>query len=97
HYLHSFPTRRSSDLFTSEGDKNLVRLAEETGGRVEYPLQDVYKDVAGYLSTPSDEGNYALKVGTGGYASAISSAIFKSIANVAGDRKSTRLNSSHVA
>ena len=71
--------------FTSEGDKNLVRLAEETGGRVEYPLQDVYKDVAGYLSTPSDEGNYALKVGTGGYASAISSAIFKSIANVAGE------------
>ena len=41
--------------------------------------------MAGYLSTPSDEGNYALKVGTGGYASAFSSAIFKSIANVAGE------------
>ncbi len=71
--------------FSSDGDKNLVRLAEETGGRVEYPLQNVYKDVAGFLSTPSDEGNYALKVGTGGYAAAISSAIFKSIANVAGE------------
>ena len=71
--------------FTSDGDKNLVRLAEETGGRVEYPLQNVYKDVAGFLSTPSDEGNYALKVGTGGYAAAISSAIFKSIANIAGE------------
>jgi Ca-activated chloride channel family protein len=71
--------------FTSDGDKNLVRLAEDTGGRVEYPLQNVYKDVAGFLSTPSDEGNYALKVGTGGYAAAISSAIFKSIANVAGE------------
>lgn len=71
--------------FSSDGDQNLVRLAEETGGRVEYPLQNVYKDVQGFLSTPSDEGNYALKVGTGGYAAALSSAIFKSIANVAGE------------
>jgi Ca-activated chloride channel family protein len=71
--------------FSSDGDANLVRLATETGGRVEYPLQNVYKDVQGFLSTPSDEGNYALKVGTGGYAAAISSAIFKAIANVAGE------------
>ena len=71
--------------FSSDGDKNLVRLAEQTGGRVEYPLQNVYKDVSGFLSTPSDEGNYALKVGTGGYASAISSAIFRAIANIAGE------------
>jgi VWFA-related protein len=71
--------------FSSDGDNNLVKLAEETGGRVEYPLQNVYKDVAGFLSTPSDEGNYALKVGTGGYAAAISSSIFKSIANIAGE------------
>src|SRR5271169_7106333 len=48
--------------FSSDGDPNLVRLAQETGGRVTYPLQDVYKDVSGYLSTPSDEGNFALKV-----------------------------------
>jgi Ca-activated chloride channel family protein len=71
--------------FTSEGTDNLVRLAEETGGRVEYPLQNVYKDVPGFLSTPSDEGNFALKVGTGGYASAISNSVFKAIANVAGE------------
>ncbi len=71
--------------FSSDGDSNLVKLAEETGGRVEYPLQNVYKDVQGFLSTPSDEGNYALHVGTGGYASAISSAIFKAIANIAGE------------
>jgi VWFA-related protein len=71
--------------FTSDGNDNLVRLAEETGGRVVYPLQDVYKDVSGYLSTPSDEGNFALKVGTGGYASAISTAIFKSVADVVGE------------
>ncbi len=71
--------------FGSEGEKNLTKLAEETGGKVEYPLQGVYKDVSGYLSTPSDEGNYALKVGTGGYASAIAQSLFKSVANVTGE------------
>ncbi len=71
--------------FGSDGEKNLVKLAEETGGRVEYPLQNVYKDVSGYLSTPSDEGNYALKVGTGGYASAIAQGLFKAVANVTGE------------
>jgi VWFA-related protein len=71
--------------FNAEGEKNLQRLSEETGGRVEYPLQGNYNDVSGYLSTPSDEGNYALKVGTGGYAAAIASGIFKSVANVTGE------------
>jgi Ca-activated chloride channel homolog len=71
--------------FTSEGEKNLTRLAESTGGRVVYPLQNVYKDVSGYLSNPSDEGNYALKVGTGGYASALMSGIVTAISNVAGE------------
>ncbi|MBK5290218.1 MAG: VWA domain-containing protein [Acidobacteriia bacterium] len=71
--------------FVAEGEKNLLRLAEETGGRVEYPLNSLYKDVSGYLSTPSDEGNYAYKVGTGGYASAIASGMFRAIANVAGE------------
>jgi Ca-activated chloride channel family protein len=71
--------------FSNEGEANLTRLAEETGGRVEYPLQGVYSNVSGYLSTPSDEGNYALKVGTGGYASALASGMFNSIANIAGE------------
>ncbi len=71
--------------FANEGVRNLVRLAEETGGRVEYPLEGVYKDVSGYLSTPSDEGNYALKVGTGGYTAAIAQGIFKAVANVTGE------------
>ena len=71
--------------FTSEGEKNLARLAEETGGRVEYPLQGLYSNVSGYLSTPSDEGNYALKVGTGGYASEIASGIARAVLNVAGE------------
>jgi Ca-activated chloride channel homolog len=71
--------------FTSDGSDNLTRLAEETGGRVEYPLQNVYKDVSGFLSTPSDEGNLALKAGTGGFASALATALFRAVANVAGE------------
>jgi VWFA-related protein len=71
--------------FTSEGSDNLAKLAEETGGRVEYPLQDIYKDVAGYLSTPSDEGNLALHAGTGGFASALATALFGAVANITGE------------
>lgn len=68
------------------GTENILeKLAEETGGKVEYPLQNIYKDVSGYLSTPSDEGNYVYKVGTGGYASALSNAIFRAIGNIAGE------------
>jgi len=69
----------------AEGEANLKKLCEETGGRVEYPLQQVYTDVSGYLSTPSDEGNYAYKVGTGQYASAIARGIFDSVSALAGE------------
>jgi len=71
--------------FTSEGQDALERLATETGGRVEYPLANPYKDISGYLSQPRDEGNYAIQPGTGGYAAAVSSAIFGSVANVVGE------------
>jgi Ca-activated chloride channel family protein len=71
--------------FKSEGDDNLVRLCEETGGRVEYPLDTLYKDISGYLSKPSDDGNYAIAVGTGGYTGEISGNIFHSIAEIAGE------------
>jgi VWFA-related protein len=71
--------------FNSEGEKNLVRLAQETGGRVEYPLQGLYSNVSGYLSTPSDEGNYAYKVGTGGYASEIANGIFRAVSALIGE------------
>jgi Ca-activated chloride channel homolog len=63
----------------------LERLATQTGGRVWYPLDNPYKDVSGFLSQPSDEGNYALKVGTGGYAAAISSAIMKAVGDLQGE------------
>lgn len=71
--------------FQTGSEGVLERLAEETGGRVEYPLQNVNKDVSGYLQVPSDEGNYVYKVGTGGYASALSNAIFHAIVNIAGE------------
>ena len=71
--------------FVQEGTENLTRLCEETGGRVTFPLEKLYSDVSGYLSTPSDEGNYAYKVGTGGYASEVAKGIFKSIAAIAGE------------
>ena len=70
---------------TSEGIDSLQRLTSETGGRTTLPLENVYKDVSGYLSTPSDDGNYALTVGTGGYQSAIAANIFKSIADITGE------------
>jgi VWFA-related protein len=71
--------------FRADGEANLTRLATATGGRVVYPLEDIYSDVSGYLSTPSDEGNFALKVGTGGYASAIMRGVVNAIAATAGE------------
>jgi len=71
--------------FHTEDEKNLERLATSSGGRVVSPLQDVYKDVSGYLSQPSDAGNYALTVGTGGYAAQVMAGIVKAIGDVAGE------------
>ena len=66
-------------------ERNLVRLAEDTGGRVVSPLQKVYSDVSGYLSTPSDDGNYTFTVGTGGYASELAQGMFRAITDIAGE------------
>lgn len=71
--------------FANPFDSNLIRLAEETGGRVVYPLENVYKDTSGYLSQPSDDGNYALKVGTGEYASTVARGMYHAIADIAGE------------
>jgi VWFA-related protein len=71
--------------FTREGDENLQRLTSETGGRLVYPLNDLYSDVDGYLSHPSDDGNYAMAVGMGAYASEVSAGIFHAIAAIAGE------------
>lgn len=71
--------------FASTGDANLVRLATETGGRVEYPLEGVYKNVTGYLSKPQDAGNFAMVVGTGGYATQIAQSLFESVTAIVGE------------
>jgi hypothetical protein len=71
--------------FANETDDTLVRIAQETGGRVVYPLGDVYKDTDGYLSHPSDDGNYALTVGTGAYKSAVDGRMYHAISDIAGE------------
>lgn len=71
--------------FTNQSDQNLVRIAQETGGRVVYPLGDVYKDTDGYLSKPSDDGNYELTVGTGAYQSAVDNKMYRAVADIAGE------------
>jgi Ca-activated chloride channel family protein len=71
--------------FTNSSDDNLVRLAQETGGRVVYPLGDVYKDTDGYLSHPSDDGNYAMTVGTGAYRSAVDGRMYHAVSDIAGE------------
>jgi len=71
--------------FNNESKDDLVRMAVETGGRVEYPLSNLYSDVDGYLSHPSDDGNYALTVGSGAYTSQIASGILRAVAGIQGD------------
>jgi VWFA-related protein len=71
--------------FANDTQDILERITRETGGHVEYPLSSLYKDVSGYLSTPSDDGNYALTVGTGGYAAEISGAIIKAVGGIGGE------------
>jgi len=71
--------------FHTDSEDNLTAMTEQTGGKVETPLNNIYKDISGYLSTPSDDGNYALAVGTGGYTAEISSSIFRSVANLSGE------------
>jgi len=71
--------------FANETEDTLVRLAQETGGRVVYPLGDVYKDTDGYLSHPSDDGNYALTVGTGAYKSAVDGRMYHAVSDIAGE------------
>ena len=70
--------------FTNEGSENLPACARRPAAAWN-TLEEVYKDVAGYLSTPSDDGNYALGVGTGGYAAEMSKGVYGAIAKIAGE------------
>ena len=71
--------------FSNETADDLVKMTDSTGGRVEYPLSNLYHDVDGYLSHPSDDGNYALTVGSGAYASQIAGGILKAVVGIEGD------------
>jgi hypothetical protein len=72
--------------FANEDKENLERLANDTGGHVEYPLNEkLYKSTSGYLSNPQDAGNYALVVGTGAYEAEILRGITDSIAGISGE------------
>jgi VWFA-related protein len=84
--INAISTKSYGFEVSGDGDENLRKLAADTGGKVEYPLdQNLYSDVSGYLSTPSDEGNYAYKVGTGQYSNAILKGIYQSVAAIAGE------------
>ena len=71
--------------FNNESSDSLERLTTETGGHVEYPLNSLYKDVSGYISTPKDAGNYVYEAGTGGYAAEISAGLVRAIQGIAGE------------
>jgi Ca-activated chloride channel family protein len=76
----------SSYGFGADADDDvLLKLANATGGMVEYPLQNVYRDISGYLEVPTDGGNYAYDLGTGGYSSAKANNIFRAIAHITGE------------
>lgn len=70
-----------------EGDEALQRLAVETGGRVVYPLGDVYRDTDGYLSHPaaSPSGNYSLNVGNGSYADVMDAKLHEGVLDIVGE------------
>ena len=68
-----------------EEEANLFKLAEATGGRVVRPMEDVHKDVSGYLSKPQDAGNYVYTVGTGAYAQAQLQALYTAIISLHGE------------
>jgi Ca-activated chloride channel homolog len=71
--------------FANDDRDILERLTTRTGGHVEYPLDNPYKDVSGYLSNPQDAGNFALTVGTGAYAAQLSAGILKSVSSLLGE------------
>src|SRR5207302_11096875 len=85
-HLHSFPTRRSSDLIHRPGETTVAAPALQ--GHALEAAQDLHEPVRGGVVVDDDDFGVA----------ASNSAIALEIANQREgvDRKSTRLNSSHV-
>lgn len=68
-----------------EGDDVLQKLAIETGGRVVYPLGDVYRDTDGYLSHPSLAGDSAVQFSSAVYLDAIDAKLNIGVADIVGE------------
>ncbi len=64
---------------------NLEKLTSETGGYVERPLSNPYREAPGHISTPTDGGNYAWELGAGGYAAAFSKSILDAASRLRGE------------
>jgi VWFA-related protein len=80
-----FAVSTVSNGMDNESEDILKQLTKETGGRVEYPLRNPFKDFSGYLSKQQDAGNYQFEVGTGGYELAKSKAIVEAIQSIQGE------------
>lgn len=71
----------------TQDEDNLLALTAATGGRIVNPLggENLYKNIAGFLSNPQDAGNYAVQVGTGGYTAEIQSALNRAVTDIYGE------------
>lgn len=74
--------------FQVDEGKNLKDIAGATGGTVVFPMENIHKDINGYLSKPQDAGNYQYEVGTGLYARAQLEALYTAVLSVAGQVQS---------
>ncbi len=70
--------------FHEKEAKNLDRLVKATGGHLVQPMDNMHKDVSGYLSKPQDAGNFVYTVGTGEYEQAKLQAIYDAIKDISG-------------
>ncbi len=74
--------------FQVDEGKNLKEIAEATGGTVVFPMENIHKDINGFLSKPQDAGNYQYEVGTGLYARAQLEALYNAVLSISGQVQS---------
>src|SRR5207249_11825119 len=91
--LHSFPTRRSSDLSTQDGG---LWLGKAYGGPGDYWKRDPLHHLS-HGATSLQVARFFLLLEQGRLVNPQYSAEIKEILSKPADRKSTRLNSSHVS
>ena len=74
--------------FEVSEEKNLGIITRETGGVLVRPMQNVHKDINGFMSKPQDAGNYQYEVGTGLYARAQLEALYTAVLSISGQVQS---------